>query len=150
MLLADCFVAAGTSEPAGPRSKLPGALPVIDATEYSSLQGAIDALPSTGGGVRVGPASGRITICANNFSDSFIGADKIKRTADDREASGLTLDGAKEIAVVGNLFSSLRPKALAIEGKTVSHVLFTDNVLVDAAADSEKLSDSVVKDNLSR
>ncbi len=51
---------------------------------------------------------------------------------------------------MGNLISSLRPKALAIEGKTASHVLFTDNVLVDAAADSEKLSDSVVKDNLSR
>jgi len=100
--------------------------------------------------VRVGPASGRITISANNFSDSFIGDDKIKRTADDRDASGLTLDGAKDIAVVGNLFSSLRPKALTIEGKAVAHVLFTDNVLVDAAADSEKLSGSVVKDNLSR
>jgi hypothetical protein len=100
--------------------------------------------------VRVGPASGRITIGANNFSDSFIGDEKIKRTADDREASGLTLDGAKDVAVVGNLFSSLRPKALTIEGKAVSHVLFADNVLVDAAADSGKLSESIVKDNLSR
>ncbi len=102
------------------------------------------------GAVRVGPASGRITISANNFSDSFIGDEKIMRTADDREASGLTLDGAKDIAVVGNLFSSLQPKALTIEGKAVSHVLFTDNVLVDAAADGGKLSDSIVKDNLSR
>jgi hypothetical protein len=100
--------------------------------------------------VRVGPASGRITISANNFSDSFIGDDKIKRTVDDRAASGLTLDGAKEIAVVGNLFSSVQPRALAIEGKAVFHVLFTDNVLVDAAADSGKLSDSIVKDNLSQ
>jgi hypothetical protein len=100
--------------------------------------------------VRVGPASGRITISANNFSDSFIGDEKIKRTANDREASGLTLDGAKDVAVVGNLFSSLRPKALTIEGKAVSHVLFTDNVLVDAATDSGKLSESVVMDNLSR
>jgi hypothetical protein len=100
--------------------------------------------------VRVGPASGRITISANNFSDSFIGDEKIKRTADDREASGLTLDGAKDIVVVGNLFSSVRPQALSIEGKPVSGVLFTDNALVDAAADSGKLSESVVKDNLSR
>jgi hypothetical protein len=100
--------------------------------------------------VRVGPASGRITISANNFSDSFIGDEKIKRTADDREASGLTLAGTKDIAVVGNLFSSLQPKALAIEGEPASHVLFIDNVLVDAASDSGKLSDSVVKDNLSR
>jgi hypothetical protein len=100
--------------------------------------------------VRVGPASGRITISANNFSDSFIGDDKIKRTADDREASGLTLDGAQEIAVVGNLFSSVQPKALTVEGRAVSRVLFADNVLVDAAADSGKLGDSIVKDNLSR
>lgn len=100
--------------------------------------------------VRVGPASGRITISANNFSDSFIGDEKIKRTANDREASGLTLDGAQEIAVVGNLFSSVQPKALTIEGKAVSHVVFTDNVLIDAAADSSKLGDSIVKDNLAR
>ncbi len=100
--------------------------------------------------VRVGPASGRITISANNFSDSFIGDDKIKRTVNDSAAAGLTLNGAQDIAVVGNLFSSVQPKAVAIEGKAVSHVLFTDNVLVDTATDSEKLSDSVVKDNLSR
>jgi hypothetical protein len=100
--------------------------------------------------VRVGPASGRITISANNFSDSFIGDGKIKRTADDREASGLTLDSAQEIAVVGNLFSSVQPKALTVEGRAVSRILFADNVLVDAAADSSKLGDSIVKDNLSR
>jgi hypothetical protein len=100
--------------------------------------------------VRIGPNSGRITVCGNNFSDSFIGDQKIKRAASDRTASGLTLDGAKDIAIVGNLFSSVEPKALALEGKTVSHVLFTDNVLVEAAADSDKLSDSIVKDNLSK
>ncbi len=100
--------------------------------------------------VRIGPASGRITISANNFSDSFIGDEKIKRTANDREASGLTLDGARDVAVVGNLFSSVRPQALSIEGKPASGVLFADNVLVDAAADSSRLSESVVKDNLSR
>ena len=60
------------------------------------------------------------------------------------------LDGAKDIAVVGNLFSSVEPKALAIEGQAVSHVLFTNNVLVEAAADGDKLNDSVVKDNLSK
>jgi len=100
--------------------------------------------------VRIGPGSGRITISGNNFSDSFIGDDKIKRAASDRTASGITLDGTREIAIVGNLFSSLEPKALALEGQGASHVLFTDNVLVDAPADTNKLSDSVVKDNLSR
>jgi hypothetical protein len=100
--------------------------------------------------VRIGPGSGRITVSANNFSDSFIGDEKIKRTANDSAAAGLILDGTQDIAVVGNLFSSLEPKALAVEGQAVSGVLFTDNVLVDAAADSDKLRDSVVKDNLSK
>ena len=100
--------------------------------------------------VRIGPGSGRIVVSGNNFSDSFIGGGKIKRTPDDRAAAGMTLDGASDIAVVGNLFSSVRPQALSIEGKPASHVLFTDNVMVDAAADNGKLSDSVVKDNLSR
>ena len=99
--------------------------------------------------LRIGPGSGRITVCGNNFSDSFVGAQKIVRTPDDRTAAGLTLDGAKDVAVVGNLFSSLRPKALAIQGEAASHILFTNNVLVDAAAENEKLDDSVLDGNLS-
>jgi hypothetical protein len=100
--------------------------------------------------VRIGPASGRITVCGNNFSNSFIGDGQVKRAANDLGAAGLTLDGTKDIAVVGNLFSSVAPKALTVEGQPVAQVLFTDNVLVDAAADSDKLNDSVVQDNLAR
>jgi len=98
--------------------------------------------------VRIGPDSGRIAVCGNSFSDSYIGDDKIKRTPDDRGAAGLTLEGATDVAIVGNLFSSLGPKALAGKGKPSSRILFTDNVLVDTAAESEKLGDSMVEGNL--
>ena len=100
--------------------------------------------------LRIGPDSGRITVCGNNFSDSYIGDETVKRAPNDREASGLTLNGATDVAIVGNLFSAVEPKALTVEGKASSRILFTDNVLVDATADTEKLTDSNVKDNLSR
>lgn len=98
--------------------------------------------------VRIGPDSGRIAVCGNSFSDSYIGDEKIRRAPDDRGAAGLTLEGTTDVAIVGNLFSSLGPKALAVEGKPSSRILFTDNVLVDTAAECEKLADSMVEDNL--
>ncbi len=99
--------------------------------------------------VRIGPDSGRIVVCGNNFSDSYIGGGQIVRAANDRSASGLTLDGAADVAVVGNLFSSLRPKAFAADGKQSSRILFTDNVLVDAPVDRERLNRSITEGNLS-
>jgi parallel beta-helix repeat protein len=99
--------------------------------------------------VRIGPAGGRITVCGNNFSDSYVGDRRVIRTPEDGIASGLTLDGAGDVAVVGNLFSSVRPKAVVVEGAAPSRILFADNVLVDAAADSEKLNHSTVEGNLS-
>jgi hypothetical protein len=100
--------------------------------------------------VRIRAGSGRIIVSGNNFSNSFIGDEKVKRAANDLAASGLTLDGTRDVAVVGNLFSSVKPKALAVEGQPVAQVLFSDNLLVDAPADSDKLSDSAVTDNLAR
>jgi len=99
--------------------------------------------------VRIGPNSGRIVVCGNNFSDSYVGGGEVVRPADDRSAAGLTLDGAADVAVVGNLFSSVRPKALATGGQESSRILFTDNVLVDAPVDRERLNRSFVEGNLS-
>jgi hypothetical protein len=103
---------------------------------------------SGGDALAIGSRSGRITVTGNNFSDSYIGDDKIKRAESDRAAGGMVLNGTSDITVVGNLFSSVRPKALAIIGKTSNKVLFTDNVLVDVASDHEKLEASLVEDNL--
>jgi hypothetical protein len=96
----------------------------------------------------IGPNSGRITVTGNNFSNSYIGEGKVKRGTNDLAAAGMVLNGTSGIAVTGNLFSSLRPKALAVEGPASKHVLFSDNVFVDTAGDHKKLDASLVKDNL--
>jgi hypothetical protein len=96
----------------------------------------------------IGPNSGRITVTGNNFSDSYLGDGKVKRAANDLTAAGMVLNGTSDITVVGNLFSSVRPKALTVKGRPSKCVLFADNVLVDVASDHKKLDVSLVKDNL--
>jgi hypothetical protein len=98
--------------------------------------------------LRIGPNSGRITVVGNNFSNSYIGEDKLKRAANDQKAGGMVLNGTSGIAVSGNLFSGLRPKAISIEGEPSKHVLFTDNLVIDATSDHKKLEASWASDNL--
>ena len=98
--------------------------------------------------LNIGPASGRITVTGNNFSNSYIGAGKVKRGTNDLAAAGVVLDGTSGVAVTGNLFSGLRPSALSLEGPATKHVLFSDNVFVDTTGDHKKLEASIVKDNL--
>ncbi|MHC4168577.1 MAG: right-handed parallel beta-helix repeat-containing protein, partial [Planctomycetota bacterium] len=97
--------------------------------------------------LNIGPRSGRITVTGNNFSNSYIGDDKIKRSVSDQTAAGMVLDGTSGITVVGNLFSGVRPKALTVKGKP-RQIVFTDNVLIDASGDHKKLDASLVRDNL--
>jgi hypothetical protein len=96
----------------------------------------------------IGPNSGRITVVGNNFSNSYIGSDKLKRAANDQKAAGMVLSGTSGIAVSGNLFSGLRPKAISLEGDPTKHVLFTDNLVIDATSDHKKLEASWARDNL--
>jgi hypothetical protein len=96
----------------------------------------------------IGQGSGRITVAGNNFSDSYIGQAKVKRAENDRAAGGIVLNETNDITIVGNLFSSVRPKALSLEGKPSKSVLFADNLLVDADSEHEKLDASLVANNL--
>ncbi|MBN1804402.1 MAG: right-handed parallel beta-helix repeat-containing protein [Sedimentisphaerales bacterium] len=96
----------------------------------------------------IGPNSGRITVTGNNFSNSYLGDGKIKRAANDLIAAGMVLQGTSDVTVVGNLFSSVKPKALTVKGKPSKAVLFSNNVLIDVASDHEKLEASITKDNL--
>ncbi|MEX2174238.1 MAG: right-handed parallel beta-helix repeat-containing protein [Pirellulaceae bacterium] len=86
--------------------------------------------------LRIGPASGRITVTGNNFSSSYIGEGADKRAADDRAAAGIVLAGTSDIAISGNVFSGLSTKAVKLEGdQPSSEVLFSDNVLTDVESD---------------
>lgn len=96
----------------------------------------------------IGPGSGRITVTGNNFSDSTISTGAAKRSRHDIAASGLTLEGTSDIAVSGNLFSGVTPRAVAVTGAPTRRVLFSGNVLTEVASDQGKLSESVVGGNL--
>ncbi len=98
--------------------------------------------------LRVGPAAGRITVTGNNFSNSYIGDGKVKRGTTDLAAAGVKLEGTTDVTLSGNLFSSVRPKAVQVVGPPSKRVLFGDNVLTDTTSDHEKLTDGVIGKNL--
>ena len=98
--------------------------------------------------LRIGPASGRITVIGNNFSSSYIGDGKDKRSEADRSAAGIVLAGTSDIAISGNLFSGLSTKALTLEGEPSKRVLFSGNVLTDVASDHSRLEQGSASGNL--
>jgi len=96
----------------------------------------------------IGPASGRITVAGNNFSDSFIGRGAVKRERNDLAASGLTLEDTSDIAISRNLFSGVGPRAVAVQGEPSRRVRFSGNVLTDVTSEDSRLRDSLVHENL--
>lgn len=91
----------------------------------------------------IGPASARIAVTGNSFTDSTIGPGEERRLEGDRQAGGVVLDGTRDIALSGNVFSGVRPKAVEVRGK-VQRVTFDGNVLVDVESDHGQLIDSVL------
>jgi hypothetical protein len=98
--------------------------------------------------IYIGPKSGRITVSSNNISNSYIGLDETKRGVEDLNAGGIVFEGTSDICVVGNLISSVRPKALELKGGPSERVNFSGNVITDAQSDQEKLKNSIVENNL--
>lgn len=98
--------------------------------------------------LRIGPNSGRITITGNNISNSYVGEATIKRRVDDMAAAGITLDGASELAIVGNSFASVRPHAIELTDTPSKRVVFSSNVLTDVSSEHGHLKDSVITDIL--
>jgi parallel beta-helix repeat protein len=99
-------------------------------------------------GVRVAAGSGRITLTGNNFSNSYLGDGKVKRASNDWSAGGLLLEGTSDVAVVGNVFSGVRPKALESQGDQSQRVNFSHNVLTDVESDHGQLQNSLANGNL--
>jgi hypothetical protein len=102
-----------------------------------------------GHALAIGPNSGRITVTGNNFSDSYIGGGKVKRSTGDLKAGGMIIVGTSDVVITGNVFSGVKPKALAVEGQASKRVVFGNNVLTDVESDHTKLDNtSLVNDNL--
>ena len=95
--------------------------------------------------LRIAKDSSRITVTGNSFCDSYIGEGAVKRKVNDQLAGGIVLEGTRDVNITGNTFSSV-PKALELREPKSEHVLFSNNVLVDAQSDLDSLSnDSTTK-----
>jgi len=77
-------------------------------------------------GVRVGPASGRIAVTGNSFSNAHIGGGRRR----DDEAAGVVLDATRDVAVSGNVFTGLAAEAVKATG-TCERILVQGNVMTD-------------------
>ncbi|WP_145357210.1 right-handed parallel beta-helix repeat-containing protein [Alienimonas californiensis] len=100
----------------------------VSANTFTIMQG--DAL-------RIGENSGRITVAANNFSDSHIGDGQVKRLPNDRIAGGMVATSPKELVVVGNLFSGLSAPAIDLRGAAPQDVVMEGNAIFDPPADAD-------------
>jgi parallel beta-helix repeat protein len=98
------------------------------------------------GAITIGPASGRITVNGNAFSDNYVGPrdDEWRRMT----STGITLAGTSDIGITGNTFAGLHSKALTLEGEPSRRVLFSGNLLVDVDGGQSGLVDSLVADNI--
>jgi hypothetical protein len=98
--------------------------------------------------LRIGPDSGRISVTGNTFCDSYIGEGEVRRGANDLAAAGVVLDGTNSLGITGNVFSGVRPKAVALTDNPTRDVAFVGNVLTDVESDHGQLADSQVSANV--
>jgi hypothetical protein len=89
--------------------------------------------------LRIGPASGQITVTGNSFAGSYLGDGKFRLPENNRAAAGIVLSGTSDITINGNSFSNLTTKALTLEGEPSQRVLFSGNLLTKVASDYAKL-----------
>ncbi len=87
-------------------------------------------------GVRIGKQSGRITVSANNFSNSHIGEGKEKRPLEHEKAiqkdigHGVVLIDTSHNTITGNTFSGLDGPAVHATG-VCDKIMITGNVVTD-------------------
>jgi parallel beta-helix repeat protein len=81
--------------------------------------------------LRIGPGSDRITATGNNFSNSYLGDGQVKRATDDFAAAGVTLEGTRDVALTGNVFSGLTTPAIVYAGEPSERIALVGNVFAD-------------------
>ncbi len=58
---------------------------------------------------------------------------------------GMIIVGTSDVAISGNVFSGVQPKALAVESEPGRRVVFVDNVLTDVQSEHAKLVERILK-----
>lgn len=98
--------------------------------------------------IRIGAASGRISVGGNSFCNSYIGEGMVRRGTDDMDAAGIRLESTSEIAISGNQFSGLKPAAIDVGESASKRVLFSGNVITDSASQHGALKEAINDRNL--
>ena len=87
-------------------------------------------------GLVIGPASGRITVTGNNFSDSYVG-ETTRREGAPNLATGILLQGTSDVVISGNLFSGLDRHAVKADADC-RRVSVTGNVVMEVHQGSDE------------
>jgi len=87
-------------------------------------------------GLVIGPASGRITVTGNNFSDSYVGQ-KSRREGTPNLATGILLQGTSDVVISGNLFSGLDRHAVKADADC-RRVSVTGNIVMEVHQGSDE------------
>lgn len=80
--------------------------------------------------LRIASKSGRITVSGNNFSNSYVGDDKVIRSPDDRAAAGVLLEAASHINITGNTFAGLTTEPIEDRAGKSTSVVSENNMIV--------------------
>jgi len=87
-------------------------------------------------GLAVGPASGRITVTGNNFSDSYVG-ETTRREGTPNLATGILLQETSDIVISGNLFSGLDRHAVKADA-ACRRLSVTGNIVMEVHRGSDE------------
>ena len=98
--------------------------------------------------IRIGAASGRISVGGNSFCSSYIGDGMLKRGTDDMGAAGIRLESTSEIAISGNQFSGLKPAAISLGKEPSKRIVFANNVITDSVSQHGQLKEAINSNNL--
>ncbi len=92
--------------------------------------------------LRIGPASGRITVTGNNFSNSYVGEGRTIRKEDFAAewpkkgyAAGVLIEGARDVVLTGNVFSGTAEEAIRAV-KDPERLVISGNIVTDTGRKS--------------
>lgn len=111
-------------------------------------------------GVRIGPASGRINIAGNSFSNSHIGEERRLRKDQDPNpmsidmGTGVVIEDARHVNISGNSFTGIQAEAVLASGAAKA-ILIDGNLVTDshrgvAAGTADKPAFRIPDDPLNR
>lgn len=119
---------------------------LIDAHGCSISANTLTIMKTTA--LHIGPGSGRITVTGNNFSNSYLGGGKVRRSENDRSAGGVWLEQTSDISITGNVFTGLSEPAIRQSDPPSRRITLVGNIFEDVTRGSRRFQDSIQEANI--